>query len=239
MRQVVQARKAFQNNLPKYSYSGVKSAAQTGQEVKELSSCRKGLGSQHSSARSQFPGMTLQVLLLLLQQSFVPPLQSGQGTRFQCWGATSCTKCCWRFRWGADYRRQGLRSRDSFNWIAPSKHDTTWRYPELQQKSLNTSRASQNMSQKCFWNHNWDKEALSYEETFRLEGICFCFFSIIIWQLTTNLKTALWLASLLLEKECVMSSRRGKTSCMEFALLKQQQVLSSNQVSCLKLICNF
>lgn len=48
-----------------HSSSGVKSAAQTGQEVKELSSCRGRLGSQQTSARSQFPGVTLQVLLLL------------------------------------------------------------------------------------------------------------------------------------------------------------------------------
>lgn len=49
----------------------------------------------------------------------------------------------------------------------------------MREKSANTLRASQNMSQQCCWNHTWDTEALSYEETFGLKGIGFCVFSVI------------------------------------------------------------
>lgn len=82
-RQADQASKTSQNNLLMYSCNRVKSAAQTGQEVKELSSCRRGLGSRPTRAHSQFPGMTLQVLLLLLpQQSLFPHVGAAKAHGF-------------------------------------------------------------------------------------------------------------------------------------------------------------
>lgn len=75
---------------------------------------------------------------------------------------------------------RGLRSWARFNRIALSNREaTTRRAPAVREKSANASRASQNMSQQCFWNHSWDTEALSYEETFGLKGIGFGLFSVI------------------------------------------------------------